>query len=144
MASTDRYDDVQASYGRSLRNKEFISRFYEILMESHQDIHPMFQRTDFGRQRKALRRGISIAISFAAGSDSAQISMDDMADIHSAAGRAPVDPKYYQYWLDSLISALAEMDPRFSPRLETRWRQAMQKTIDYFSNSYQSAPRKTA
>ena len=138
----DRFDDVQASFGRCLRKKGFITRFYEILMDSHPDIHPMFQRTDFGQQRKALRRGISIAISFAAGSNSAQISMDNMASIHSVGGRAPVEPFYYQYWLDSLISTLAETDPRFSPSLESRWRTAMQKTIDYFSQAFKAEPQR--
>lgn len=140
--TNDRFDDVQASYGRCLRKKGFITRFYEILMDSHPDIHPMFQRTDFGQQRKALRRGISIAISFAAGSKSAQISMDDMAKVHSIIGRAPVEPDYYRYWLDSLISTLAETDPRFSPNLESRWRKAMQKTIDYFSAAFNSQPQR--
>lgn len=140
MLAQDQFDDVQASYGRCLRQKGFISRFYEVLMESHPDIWPMFQRTDFGQQRKALRRGISISISFAAGSPSAKISMDHMADVHSRIGRAPVEPHYYQYWIDSLIKTISEVDPRFSPQLEKRWREAMQRTIDYFSQVYALKP----
>lgn len=145
MPIHDTYDDVQASYGRCLRKKGFITRFYEILMQSHTDMEPMFHRTDFGQQRKALRRGISIAISFAAGSPSAQYSMDQMAEIHSRIGRAPVDPALYRFWLDSLIQALSETDPRFNDQVEARWHEAMQKTIDYFSKAFtESVTRKTA
>lgn len=135
----DRFDDIQASYGRCLRQNQFIDRFYEILMDSHPDIQPMFQRTHFGQQRKALRRGISIALSFASGSASVLHSMNEMAAIHSRNGHAPVEPAYYRYWLDSLIQALEETDPRFNPKLEQRWRLAMEKTTEYFSKHYDMA-----
>ena len=55
----DNYDDLQQSYGRCLRGKNFIERFYEIFLASHPDIAPMFAETDFQKQRMALRRGIS-------------------------------------------------------------------------------------
>lgn len=53
----DSYDDLQQSYGRCLRGKNFIERFYEIFLASHPDIAPMFAATDFQKQRMALRRG---------------------------------------------------------------------------------------
>ena len=64
----DQYDDLQQSYGRCLRAGGFIERFYEIFLASHDQIELAFSSTDFQKQRLALRRGISIAISHAAGS----------------------------------------------------------------------------
>ena len=65
---SDKYEDLQQSYGRCLRDKQFIERFYERFTASHPAIAPLFARTDFSRQRMALRRGISVAIFHAAGS----------------------------------------------------------------------------
>lgn len=132
----DDFTDVQNSYGRCLRNTTFIERFYEILMDSHPDMRPAFARTDMGRQRHALRRGISNAILFGGGHDLVRGTVETVADLHSRKGRAPVPPNLYPYWMDSLIQAVSEHDPRFSPELETRWRQAIKPLIELFIERY--------
>jgi len=129
---TDSYDDLQASYGRCLRQGHFIERFYRRFMDSHPDIPPLFAGTDFSRQNLALRRGISSAIAHAAGSRLAERTMLAMAQVHGSRGRAPVPPGLYPYWVDSLVAAVAETDPEFTPRLGLRWRQAMETTTAFF------------
>lgn len=132
----DEFNDLQQSYGRCLRGKGFIERFYEIFLASHPDIEPMFSHTDFQKQRLALRRGISIAISHAAGGTLVKQSMEHMADVHSRKGHAPVDPKYYALWIDSLVRAVSETDPEFSPALGERWRTGMGVVVSTFTARY--------
>lgn len=132
----DSYNDVVQSYGRCLRDKGFIDRFYQILMSSHPSIREAFSTTDFGRQRRALRRGISTALMFAAGNDFVKSGVDVMAQVHSRAGRAPVEPRMYALWLDSLVKAVGEADSDFSATLEQRWRESMGVVIRYFSDRY--------
>lgn len=112
------FDDLQPSYGRCLRNSGFITRFYQIFMASHPDIAGMFQHTDFSRQHPALRRGITAAITYAGGSALSKRMMTEMAQVHSRAGRAPVLPEFYPYWVDSLLRAIAEHDPEYDFGLE--------------------------
>ena len=126
------YDDLQQSYGRCLRGKNFIERFYEIFLASHPDIAPMFAETDFQKQRMALRRGISAAISHAGGSTLTKRTVDQMADTHSRRGHAPVPPELYRNWVDSLAQAVSEMDPEATPQLIARWRQGMGVVVDTF------------
>lgn len=133
---TSNYDDLQQSYGRCLRGKNFIERFYEIFLESHPEIRPMFDKTDFQTQRMALRHGISAAISHAAGSSLTKRTMDQMAAAHSRKGYAPVPPGLYPYWVDSLVQAVKEMDPQATPQLLSRWRQGMSIVTDDFSRRY--------
>lgn len=133
---TDSYDDLQASYGRCLRKGHFIERFYTLFMDSHPDIPPLFAGTDFSRQYMALRRGISSAIVHAAGSRLAERTMAAMADVHGSRGRAPVPPALYPYWVDSLVAAVAEFDPEYTPQLGRRWRQAMETTTAFFVSHY--------
>lgn len=132
----DNYDDLQQSYGRCLREKNFIERFYEIFLASHPDIAPMFAKTDFQKQRMALRRGISAAISHAAGSSLSKRTTDQMADAHSRKGHAPVRPELYRYWVDSLAQAVSEMDPEATPQLIARWREGMGIVTDTFVRHY--------
>lgn len=132
----DEFTDVQNSYGRCLRNTGFIERFYEILMDSHPAMRPAFARTDMGQQRRALRRGISNAILYGGGYDLVQRTVESVADLHSRKGRAPVPPNLYPYWMDSLIQAVQENDPRMTPELETRWRQAIAPLIETFTQRY--------
>ncbi|TCT26222.1 globin domain-containing protein [Thermomonas haemolytica] len=132
----DQYEDLQQSYGRCLRDKRFIERFYEVFMASHPAIPPMFARTDFGAQRVALRRGISVAILHAAGSGLSRRTTEQMADVHARHGRAPVDPALYPYWIDSLLAVIAETDPEATPALLARWRTAMGVVCATFTERY--------
>lgn len=129
----DTYDDLQQSYGRCLRAGGFIERFYDIFLSSHPDIGPMFAKTDFQQQRMALRRGISAAISHAAGSSLSRRTVEQMAQSHSSKGRTPVRPDLYPYWIDSLIAAVQEFDAQANPALLRRWREAMGMVTKDFS-----------
>jgi hemoglobin-like flavoprotein len=133
---SNNYDDLQQSYGRCLREKNFIERFYEVFLDSHPDIRPMFAKTDFQKQRMALRRGISAAISHASGSSLTKSTTEKMADVHSRKGHAPVPPELYRYWVDSLVQAVKETDPEASPQLIARWRQGMAVLTDTFIKHY--------
>ena len=133
---SDQYEDLQQSYGRCLRDKRFIERFYEVFMASHPSIRPMFKLTDFGQQRVALRHGISVAILHAAGSPLSKRTTERMADVHGSKGRAPVDPALYPYWIDSLLQVVGETDEEATPELLARWRQAMDAVCGTFARRY--------
>lgn len=130
------YDDLQQSYGRCLRNRDFIARFYEIFLASHPAVPPMFAKTDFAQQRLALRRGISMGIAFAAGSDIVRRGIVEMAQAHARAGRTPVEPSLYAYWTDSLLKAVAENDAQADAKLLSRWREAMTIVTRHFAERY--------
>ena len=93
----EHYEDLQQSYGRCLRDRHFIERFYEVFHASHPSVPALFADTDMGRQRLALRRGVSVAIFHAAGSPLSRRATGEMADVHSCEGRSPVDPALYPY-----------------------------------------------
>ncbi|SKC05437.1 globin [Luteibacter sp. 22Crub2.1] len=130
------YDDLQVSYGRCLRTRGFIGRFYEILLSRDPGLALLFATTDFQKQHMALRRGISLAISWAAGDGMAKRPVDEMIRVHARTGRAPVPPEYYAYWLDSLLQAVRERDDQLTPELEVRWREAMSAVTHAFAVAY--------
>ena len=99
----------------------------------------LFATTDMGRQRLALRRGISVAIFHAAGSPLSRRATAEMACVHARRGRAPVDPALYPYWIESLLKVVAEADPEADEALLARWRQAMEVVCRTFERHYEAA-----
>jgi hemoglobin-like flavoprotein len=130
------YSDVQASYGRCSRKKGFITRFYQLLLDSDPRMEPMFAHTDWTQQNKALRRGISIALTYAGGSKIVERPLKEMAEVHARKGSVPVDPVLYAFWRQSLIQAVREHDSNLTPDLEKRWDSALRKTTDFFVERY--------
>lgn len=135
-AVADSYSDLHQSYGRCIEKGPFIERFYDIFLDSHPDVRRAFASTDFDRQRRLLRRTLTSAIMYAAGSDSVNREITTMAQVHSRKGKAPVQPHLYSYWLESLITAIREFDPQCDLHLERRWREALSKIIDHFTSVY--------
>jgi hemoglobin-like flavoprotein len=133
---TARFEDVQASYGRCTRQKGFITRFYELLLDSDGRIRALFESTNWTQQNKALRRGISIALTHAGGSNIVERPMSEMAELHSRKGGLPVDPELYGYWRESLLQAVDEFDPQINPTLKKNWSVALKKTTDHFVDKY--------
>lgn len=136
---SDQFFDLQQSYGRCLRDRNFITRFYEVFMASDPQVAAMFANTDFQTQRLALRRGISVAIFHASGSAVVKRTTEQMADVHSRSGRCPVSPRLYPLWVDSLLKVVAEADEEADAQLLARWRQAMATVVDTFSQRFDGA-----
>lgn len=130
------YSDVQASYGRCVRNRDFIPGFYQRLLSKDERIAAMFKRTNWSVQNRALRRGISIALTWAGGSKIVDRQLEEMADAHSRKGRVPVDPVLYVFWREALMESVRLHDPQLTPELERRWSDALKKTTDYFIELY--------
>lgn len=133
----DTFDDIQQSYGRCLRaDDNFVGLFYRKLLARDERIRAMFESTDWERQQKAVRRGISLMITFAGTPAIARRQVAEIAAMHSRKGHAPVPPELYPHWIESLIEAAGETDPKFDQQLEQRWREAIRPGIDLFIAEY--------
>ena len=129
-------EEVRMSYGRSLSNRKLIDRFYEIFMASHPDIPKLFENTDFDKQKDLLSQSINMAILFPQKNKIATNAIDRISKTHSKENM-DINPEFYPYWLDSLITTLSESDPEFTTDLERQWRLILQETIDHISKGYQ-------
>ncbi|WP_018864526.1 MULTISPECIES: globin [Thioalkalivibrio] len=130
------FSDVHQSYGRCRRAGDFVTRFYEHFLQADPRVKAAFASTDFSQQKRALGQAISTAISYAEGESFVASTMERMGQVHSREGRVPVEPDLYPIWLDCMVRTAAEIDPRWEPRLEERWRGAMQPAIDLFVRLY--------
>ncbi len=119
---------AQQSYARCQRTPDFFMRFYDILLESHPAIPPMFANTDFPRQRKLLQHGLGLLLSFA--KDPNEALLERIAARHSVSG-LNVDPGLYPCFVDSLVEVVRRSDPKFDADIERAWREAVRPGIDF-------------
>lgn len=125
---------AQQSYSRCLRAPGFLPRIYELLLESDPLIPPYFAKTEFPRQHKLLQHGLGLLLSFAKRPDPALL--DRIAARHSQAG-LDVPPTLYALFVESLLGAVREHDPRYDGETEEAWREALRPGLDFMRSRYE-------
>ncbi len=123
-------EDVVASYGRCCVNPKFFDRFYEIFLASNPAIKPMFEKTDFAKQKSLLRQGISFMLMYLQGKATGTMAMNRLADSHSPR-HMNISPNLYEFWINSLVKAVKECDKECTSDIETEWRKALRAGVDY-------------
>ncbi len=121
---------VEKSYGRCCVNPRFIDRFYEIFLASHPSIRPMFAHTDMTKQKVLLRQGLAMMIMHAAGKPFGTVALDRIGDSHGPK-KLNIPASLYQYWIESLMTAIKECDLEFSAELDRSWRKILQTGVDH-------------
>ena len=120
-------DEVTASYYRCRCDSGFVDTFYELFLAKSPEIARKFAKTHFERQKLMLRESLLEMLCFDRGVAG---TLDEIERLGRRHKELDVTPEMYTMWLDSLCEAIRLHDPEFTPELEQRWRQAMQKGID--------------
>ncbi len=120
---------------------DFFDRFYERFLASSPDVRAKFARTDFVRQKRALRASLHHLLLAAEDEDRGPDAyLRDVAHRHGA-GQLDIGAKLYDLWLDSLLATVSECDPEFSPEVEKAWEAVMMVGIHYLCRSYDDRQR---
>lgn len=126
--------DVIDSFHRTC-NEKFVEKFYSIFLDADPRIRPLFKKTDFAKQKQLLLHGIFVLLQYADGKAVGELAIERLGELHSRE-RMNISPDMYGTWINCLMKALAEKDPKFSPTLEMQWRAALQKGINVMMAKY--------
>jgi hemoglobin-like flavoprotein len=121
-------NEVIRSFTR-VRNEGLAKKFYEIFLDADPRFRVMFRNTDFIKQRELLTHGILILLQYSEGVTTGEMAVRRIGELHRPE-KINVTPDMYPIWVNSLMKAVAELDPEFTPELERQWRNALQKGID--------------
>jgi hemoglobin-like flavoprotein len=123
------------SLERCLADRRFIDRFYALFLASSPAVAEKFRNTDFDRQKRALTASLYVMVMAVERGSAPLAYLEQIAERH---GRRDLDigPELYDSWLDCLVLAAREHDPKFSERIETLWRKTMQFGIDLMRERY--------
>lgn len=130
-------------YDESLRRCNatpgFLDRFYERFMASSPEVRARFSKTDFVRQKRALRASLYIMALAVEDELGPARYLVDLARLH---GRPQLDigAALYDNWLDSLIATVRECDPQCTPEVEEAWERVMTAGIAYMVSHYNDPP----
>ncbi len=126
---------VRLSYGRAISKRNFLSRFYALFMQSNPVVARKLAATDIVKQQELLSQAVNMVILFPQGNKIARNAIKRIRESHNRDGLA-IKPDYYQFWIDSLVIALAEHDPEFDAALEQAWREVAKGAIAYIADGY--------
>jgi hemoglobin-like flavoprotein len=124
---------AEASYHRCADNPAFYTLLYERLLASDPRIPPMFAETRFERQNKLLKHSLGVLIIYAKRPNPALL--ERIAVRHSRAD-VGVPPDLYPCFVESLVHAVAEHDPEYTPEVAAAWRQVVIPGIEYMTSRY--------
>ena len=112
----------------------FLARFYSLFLASSDTVAKKFEHTDLRKQAKMLKSSLYIMM-LASNESERALHLENLAKHHGRAGLA-VAPPLYDLWLDQLLAAVEEFDPRFDAQTGAAWRRVLQPSIDFMKSRY--------
>jgi hemoglobin-like flavoprotein len=124
------------SLGRCNARPGFLDRFYERFLTMSPKVREKFEKTDFVRQKRALRASFHNMLLAAGDGDAGpERHLKDLAISHSRHGY-DIGAEFYDYWLDALLAAVREFDDDWNHDVEEAWEQVMGVGIQYLLSHY--------
>ena len=128
--------EVKKSLGRALLNGDIFDTFYGIFLQADPRIPVLFANTSWEDQKGLLRQGVNNVISFYEGSVTAKSAMDRIRHTHGR-DRMNIPPDLYDKWVESMIKAVEQHDPQFTPELAQHWREVLGHGAAYIRAGYE-------
>jgi hemoglobin-like flavoprotein len=113
---------------------DFLRRFYTLFLASSDTVAKKFEHTDLKKQAGLLKTSLYIMI-LASDESERIVHLERLAKLHSRA-ELDIKPELYDLWLDRLLLAVKEFDPRFDLQIETAWRRMLQPGIEFMKSRY--------
>ena len=109
----------------------FLDLFYERFLAASPVVREKLARTDFVRQKRALRA--SLWMMLIAAEDEAHGPERYLAPLAEQHGtrHLGIGAELYDLWLDSLLAAVAACDPEHTPQVRDAWEEVMMVGIRY-------------
>ena len=126
---------AKASYDRCCTVPRFFEDFYSTFFARCPPAKPMFERTDFERQRKLLRHAFGLLLIFPKQPAGEPTILARVAERHSRR-ELGVDPSLYHPFIDALIDTVRRCDPDFTPAVEDAWRRTVRRGVEYMQAKY--------
>ena len=122
------------SIERCSSRPEFLSRFYTLFVSSSETVARKFEHTDLKKQARMLKISLYIMM-LTSGESEHSAQLERLAKRHSRS-ELDINPELYDLWLEKLLQAVKEADPKFTGSTEAAWRRLLQPGIDYMKARY--------
>jgi hemoglobin-like flavoprotein len=120
------------SFERCVQDERFIRVFYDIFLDSSEEIRALFAQTDFALQRRSLRASLYVMVAASARGQAELSTLSELAERHRALR---IKPHHYELWMQSLLSAVEQCSEHFDTEVARVWREAFRSGINYMKAS---------
>lgn len=124
---------AEESYHRCVDIPGFFPAFYDALLASDSSIPPMFAETKFEKQHKLLKHGLGVLLIYAKRPNPALL---ERIALRHARTEVSVAPELYPHFVASLLTAVEQFDPAYSPEVAEAWRSALEPGIAFMISKY--------
>lgn len=124
--SHEHVSQAEASYHRCGESGAFYTTFYRHLLASDPRIPPMFVHTEFERQHRLLKHALGLLLIYAKRPNPTLLQR--IAERHRQVG---LHDELYPNFVESLVLAVSEHDPEYTPAVGDAWRSAVQPGIQF-------------
>lgn len=128
-------DMVQQSYGRCCMSSTFFDDFYNDFTKTSPKVREKFAKTDFVKQKKALRQGLTFVVMYYSGASLAGKVIKELGESHNRQ-HLNIEPELYQFWTDALLRTVKKNDRNMNPQLEDAWKKVLAKAVDAIKSAY--------
>jgi len=135
MATPINIKEIRASYGRCISVPDFFDQFYNRFLSSNPAIGEKFSETDFTKQKELIKHGVNMMIGFYESNPIAVNVLNRIRDSH-CKDKMDINPRYYQFWKDSLLATISVNDKKLDNNLRSAWEQVLSLGIDHISGGY--------
>lgn len=126
---------AKESLQRCLGQADFVDIFYDRFLASSDEIKAKFIHTNFPNQKIMLKASLHIMLLLAQGGLKDTKTLQELAERHSHRD-LDIHPKFYAYWVNSMLAAVRSCDPEYSPEIGEAWKNALQPGVDFFTSKY--------
>jgi len=103
-------------------------------MATSPEVAALFRQTNFTRQKKMLQMSLNLLIARHGKRPGRWLPAP--ARRQAFARQLDIEPKHYVAWLNSLMKAVKQHDPKYRPELEHVWRSSLKPGIDLIKARY--------
>lgn len=123
------------SFLRCQNKTGFLNHFYQLFLDSSEEVNKKFKNTDFDKQQMALKSSFYMMLLTIQGNARGQRYLEEIADLHSSR-RLNIKPEMYDLWLECLLKTVEEFDPLFDDQVRRVWRSLMSQGIRFMQSRY--------
>jgi hemoglobin-like flavoprotein len=123
---------IHSSLNRTVVGKHFFDIFYEVFINSHPDIAPLFVKAYMESQKAMLHHGLMQSLAYLDGKSTGGMTMERIRYSHGPdAMNIPLE--LYDYWKKSLLQVVEETDPHYYAEIAEAWKEFSQTVVDLIS-----------
>lgn len=130
-----RKDIFLKSLERCSQNEKFIPGFYEHFLSTSEEIREKFKHTDFAKQNQMLLQSLKLVAGATLGEPSSLREMRERAETHDRHN-LNIEPRLYDFWLDSVIETASEFDAEWDESVEQAWHAVLGHVILHMAKFY--------